>query len=154
MKRFIMLLVAAVLLGGVIGGTLIGGIAIGKSQGREEITQEMQDRTSQFTSRFGQDGTTEQPTGMTPPAGAGMFVGRGGTIGTVGKIEGGIITLTTPTGSVSVITSSSTTVQKMDSGSITDIKIGDSISVSGESQDDGSIQATSIFINLNTGTSK
>jgi hypothetical protein len=75
-------------------------------------------------------------------------------MGTVEKIEGGIITLTTPTGFVSVITSSSTTVQKMDSGSLTDIKTGDSITVSGETKDDGSIQATNIFITPNTGASQ
>jgi hypothetical protein len=58
------------------------------------------------------------------------------------------------TGSVSVTTSSSTTVQKMVSGSLTDIKTGDSITISGETKDDGSIQATSIFITPNTGASK
>jgi len=138
MKRFVILLVAAVVLGGAIGGAFIGGIAIGKSQGREEVTQELQNRTSQFAS--------DQQSGLTPPTGAGMLFGRGGTTGTVEKIEGGIITVTTPTGSVSVITSSSTTVQTMDSGNLTDIKTGDSITVSGETKDDGSIQATSIFI--------
>jgi hypothetical protein len=146
MKRFIILLIVAVVVGGVIGGAFIGGIAIGKDQGREEITQEMQDRTSQFASRFGQDSTTDQPTDMTPPTGAGMPFGRGGTMGTVEKIEGGIITVTTTNGSVNIVTSSSTTLQKMDNGSLTDIKIGDSITVSGESQDDGSIQASNIFI--------
>jgi hypothetical protein len=67
-------------------------------------------------------------------------------MGTVEKIEGGIITVTTTNGSVNIVTSSSTTLQKMDNGSLTDIKIGDSITVSGESQDDGSIQASNIFI--------
>lgn len=146
MKHFIILLVVAVLVGGVIGGAFIGGIAIGKDQGREEITQEMQDRTSQFASRFGQNDTTDQRTDMTPPTGAGILFGRGGTMGTVEKIEDGVITITTANGSVKIFTSSSTTLQKMDGGSLNDIKIGDNITISGESQDDGSIQATSIFI--------
>lgn len=146
MKRFIILLVAAVVLGGSIGGAFIGGIAIGKSQGREEVTQELQNRTSQFAS--------DQQSGLTPPTGAGMLLGRDGTIGTVEKIEGGVITVKTLTGSISVITSSSTTVQKMGSGSLTDIKTGDSITISGATKDDGTIQATSIFITPNTGASK
>lgn len=75
-------------------------------------------------------------------------------MGTVEKIEGGVITVKTLTGSISVITSSSTTVQKMGSGNLTDIKTGDSITISGESKADGSIQATSIFITPNTGASK
>ena len=158
MKRFVILLVVAVVIGGAIGGAFIGGIAIGKSQGREEVTQELQNRTSQFASRFGQDstqsGTNDQQSGLTPPTGAGLPFGRGGTIGTVEKIEGGVITIKTMTGSVSVTTSSSTTVQKMGSGSLIDIKTGDSITVSGETKDDGSIQATSIFITPNTGASK
>jgi hypothetical protein len=140
MKRFIVYLVVAVLVGGVIGGALIGGIAIGKSQGREEVTQELQNRTGQFTSG--------QQSGFTPPAGS-TFI-RGGTMGTVEKIEGGIITVTTTNGSVKIVTSSSTTVQKMAGGTLTDIKIGDTISIAGESQDDGSIQASSIVINPNT----
>ena len=149
MKRFITLLVAAIFLGGVLGGIFIGGITIGKSQGREEVTQELQDQASQFASRFVQDGAqgiTDQQTGLMPPAGAGMPFGRGGIMGTVEKIEGSVITVTIPDGTVNVITSDSTTVQKMDSGSLTDIKTGDSITVSGDRQDDGSIQATSIVI--------
>jgi hypothetical protein len=158
MKRFIILLVAAVVLGGSIGSAFIGGITIGKSQGREEVTLELQNRTSQFASRFGQDGTQsgadDQQSGLTPPAGIGIPFGRGSTMGMVEKIEGGIITVTTPTGTVNVITSSGTTVQKMGNGSLIDIKTGDTISVSGESKDDGTIQATSIFITPNMSASK
>jgi hypothetical protein len=42
----------------------------------------------------------------------------------------------------------------MGSGSLTDIKTGDSITASGETKDDGSIQATSIFITPNIGVSQ
>lgn len=158
MKHFSILLIVAILIGGVIGGTFIGGITLGKNQGREEVTQELQNRASQFASSFGQDTTqnsaTDQQSSLTPPAGTGMAFGRGGTMGTVEKIEGGIITVTTPTGSVSVVTNASTTVQKMGIGSLTDIKTGDSITISGETQYDGSIQASSIFITPNIVVSK
>ena len=150
MNRFTIWLIAAVLIGGAIGGVFIGGITLGKNQGREEVTQEMQSRTGQFSSFFSQDntqsGTTDQQSSLTPPTGTGMPFGRGGTMGTVEKIEGGVITVKTFSGTVNVITSSDTTVQQMGAASLSDIKTGDNISVSGESQDDGSVKATSIFI--------
>jgi hypothetical protein len=153
MNRFTIWLIAAVLVGGAIGGAFIGGITLGKDQGREEVTQELQNRASQFSSSLGQGNTqssaTDQQSGSTPPTGTGMPFGRGGTIGTVEKIEGGVITVKTFSGTVNVITSSNTTVQKMGTGSLSDIKTGDNISVSGTSQDDGSVKATSIFITPN-----
>jgi hypothetical protein len=155
MKRFFIYLIAAIVIGGIIGGIFIGGIALGKSQGREEMTQEMQDQTIQFTSRFGQDGLTNLPADMTPLTGTGIPFGRGGTMGIIEKIEGNTITVKTMSGSsINVVTSSETTFKKMGSGSLSDIKTGDSISVSGTSQDDGSIQATSILITPNSEVSK
>jgi hypothetical protein len=150
MKRFLILLVAAVLLGSAIGGAFIGGIAIGKNQGKDEASQDLQNRVSQFSSRFGQDnstsGNTVPPSGFTPPSGGGIVIGRG-TTGTIEKIENNTISVKTADGSsVNVITSSSTTVQKMDTGSTNDLKPGDTISVSGETQEDGTIQAANILI--------
>ncbi len=149
MKRFIVLIIAAVLVGGAIGGAFIGGVAIGKDQGKEEATQELQSRVGQFAGRFSQDttGSTDQPSSFTPPAGTGTFIGRGGTIGTIEKIEGDTITVKTINGSsVKVVTSSSTTFQKMVSGTISDLKTGDAITVSGETRDDGSVQASTVLL--------
>jgi hypothetical protein len=149
MKRFVVLIIAAVLVGGAIGSAFIGGVAIGKDQGKEEATQDLQSRVGQFSGRFNQDatGSTDQSSGFTPPSGTGTFIGRGGTIGTIEKIEGNIITLKTVNGkSVSVVTSSDTTFQKMTSGSVKDLKTGDNITVSGETKDDGTVQATNVFM--------
>lgn len=155
-NTFIMLLAAVVVLGGAIGGALIGGMSIGKGQGREEANQELQSQLSQFTSRFGQRGTqqgTPQPGSELPggfgsqrPGGFGGLFGSGGTVGTVEKIEGNILTLTTPQGSVRVIIADDTPIQKMGEGSLSDISIGERITVSGEQKDDGSIEATNVFL--------
>jgi hypothetical protein len=150
MKRFIVLMIAAVLLGGAIGGAFIGGTVIGKDQGKNEAAQDLQNRASQFSSRFGQsssaDGNTEQPSDFVPPTGNGTIIGRG-TMGTIENIEGNTITVKTAAGtSVNVITSSATAVQKIDTGNVSDLKPGDTISVSGETQDDGTVQAASILI--------
>jgi len=145
------LLVAVVVLGGVIGGAFAGGMAIGKSQGREEADQEWQNRLGQFPSRFGEEGAqpgTADP-GFQFPGG---FLGRGGTVGEVEKIEDNVLTLSTLEGTIQVLTSDSTTIQKMGEGVLADILPGDRITVSGERNEDGSIEATNIFITLSSGT--
>jgi hypothetical protein len=142
-KSFIILLVAVVVLGGVIGGVFAGGVAIGKGQGREEASQEMQDQFSQFSSRFG----TGEP-GQTPSDSriTGGFLGGQGTAGTVEKIEGNVITLDTINGVVSILIDDDTFIQKMDEGGLDDISTGERITVTGEAGDDGSIEATDIFV--------
>ena len=141
-KNFFTLLVAIVVVGGLIGGAFAGGIAIGKSQGEERVSQELQGRFEQFSLRFGQEGMPQPGTQS-----SGGFFGRGGTMGTVEKIEGNVLTLNTMQGTtVQVLISDSTTVQKMAEGSLDDISSGDNVTVSGERNEDGSIDATNIFI--------
>ena len=111
-KTFIILLVTVVVLGGVIGGAFAGGMTIGKSQGREEADQEWQNQFSQLPSRFGGEG--DQPGTADPgfqfPRG---LLGRGRTVGDVEKMEGNVLTLSTLEGTIQVLTSDSTTIQKM-----------------------------------------
>jgi hypothetical protein len=140
-RSFITLLVAIIVLGAAIGGALFGGIAIGKSQGQEEANQDL---FSQFTERFAD--SDMEPGTFQPGMGGGMMGGVGGTMGTVDEIEGDVITLETPTGVVLVYITDGTTIQKMTEGSLDDILPGDNITVSGEEEDDGSIEATNIFI--------
>ena len=165
MKRnaFVIWLAVIVALGGVIGGAFAGGMAIGKSQGREQATQELQSQRSQLAAGLGQRGTqqgtpqpgqgTPQPQQDTPqpgsslPGGLGGLAGRGGTVGTVEKVEGNVVTLNTPQGAVRVMVDGSTSIQKMGAGSLGDISAGESITVSGERQADGSIRATGMIIN-------
>lgn len=158
MKSFITLLVAVAVLGGVIGGALIGGVAIGKSQGEAQASQELQSSMSQLASRFRQTATpqvTQQQTatpqstplpGSLQPDGFAGLLGMRGTAGTVEKIEGNVITLSTTQGSVRVLIGENTSIQKMGEGSLSDISPGQTLTVSGERKDDGSITATSISI--------
>ena len=146
-KGFIILVITIVVIGGVIGGAFAGGIAIGKSQGQEAVDEDMQSRLEQFASRFGQGGGAQE--GM-PQQGSqlpGGFAGRGGTMGTVEKIEGNVVTITTMRGAtIRVLISDSTAIQKMAEGELADVLPGASVTVSGEQQEDGSIKATSIFM--------
>jgi len=137
-KSFVTLLVVAVILGSAIGGALAGGIAIGKSQGSQ---------TNQYSSL---------PSGLGNISGLGNFQfpgnntgirsGSGTTAGTVEKVEGDIVTLNTGTGTVLVNIGNSTSIEKMAEGSLGDISIGANITVSGNKNADGSIEARSITI--------
>lgn len=166
---FVVWLVTVVVLGGVLGGAFVGGIALGKSQGKKEATQTQQSQRSQLAAGLGQRGAgqatpqaqqgTPQPGQGTPQAqqgtpqpgspttgGFGGLAGRGGTVGTVEKVEGSVVTVNTPQGAVRVVVDSSTSIQKTAAGRLEDLSAGESITVSGERNADGSIQATNILI--------
>ena len=67
-------------------------------------------------------------------------------MGTVEKIEGSLITIKTTTGTVLVNIGNSTSIQKMSEGSLADVSLGESITVSGNKNADGSIEARVITI--------
>ena len=145
-RSFVILLVAVVVLGGAIGGAFVGGIAVGKNQAEQEAVPDLQ---SQLTSRFGQraaQGDTAQDD--RPQTGVfGGFMGRQGTVGTVEQVEGNVLTLNTMMGTtVRVLIADDTLIQKTGEGTLDDISPGSQVTVSGEAEDDGSINATSIFI--------
>ena len=167
-NAFVIWLAVVVVLGGALGGAFAGGMAIGKSQGKETANQQLQtqlgqlaagrQRGTQTATLQAQGGTptstqaTSQPQQGTPQSGLpsagglGGLAGRGGSVGTVEKVNGNIITLNTPQGAVLVVVDSGTSVQKVGESSLGDISAGVSITVSGERAADGSIKATSIVI--------
>ena len=131
-KSFVALLAVAVILGGAIGGALAGGIAIGRSQGSQTV---------QYSSTTGQ-GNFQLPGNYT-----GIPSGNGTTMGTVEKVEGNIVTLNTRTGTTVLVNiGNSTSIQKMSESSLGDISPGESITVSGNKNADGSIEARNITI--------
>lgn len=140
-RSFIILLAAVIVLGGALGGAFAGGIAVGKSQGQEEASQDLQ---SQLTSRFGQ----RPAQGDMPRTGMfGGLMGSQGTAGTVEEIEGNVLTLKTFMGTtVRVLIADDAVIQKMGEGTLDDISSGAQVTVSGETGDEGAIEATNIFI--------
>jgi hypothetical protein len=70
--------------------------------------------------------------------------GTGATVGTVEKIEGDVVTLNTSGGTVLVRVGNSTSIQKTCQGTLSDISSGDRITVAGQRNADGSIDANSI----------
>jgi len=145
-KSFVTLLIVAVILGSAIGGALAGGVAIGKSQGKSEARQTLVSQIGQSSSTTGLGNTTGQGNFQFPGNNTGIFSGSRGTVGTVEKVEGSLVTLNTSTGTVIINIGNSTTIQKMAEGSLADISPGESVTVSGNRNADGSIQARSITI--------
>ncbi len=148
-KPFLTLLVSIIVLGGIVGGAFFGGIAIGKSQAEEA---NLLDLKSQFATRFGdtgdkgiiKEGTTQQNPLL--PGELRGFMGKQGTIGKVESISDNVVTVETMTGVIEVTVTGDTSIQKMCEGSIENITPGDTITVAGESEEDGSIEAVSILI--------
>jgi hypothetical protein len=139
-KSFVTLLVVAVILGSAIGGALAGGIAIGKSQGSQ--------KTGQYSSLpSGLGNITGLGDFQFPGNNTGISSGSRATMGTVESVEGSVVTLKTQ-GNTTVLVnvSNSTSIQKMSEGSLGDISLGESITVSGNKNADGSIEARNITI--------
>ena len=64
--------------------------------------------------------------------------------GRVTAIDGRTITVETRTGSVKVTLAANATVEKVSSGATSDLKVGDTVSATGDRNSDGSVNATSI----------
>ena len=111
----------------------IGGLFVGKNMG---------DNSPQatFPGGVGQNGP-----GFTNGNGnAGGLPDGGVTVGTIKSIDGDTITLEMPNGdTIAVNVDSDTTIQVTEDGSLSDLGTGDTVVVAG-SQDDGSIDASSI----------
>jgi hypothetical protein len=86
--------------------------------------------------------TATPPTSLSTPT-----QGRGrGAGGTLAKIDGNILTLTTTQGTVTVNIDSDTTIQKTMAGALSDLHEGEFLFVMGNPDASGSISATSIQI--------
>jgi hypothetical protein len=103
-------------------------------------------RTSFLASR-GLNGNTA---GGTTGAAGGQFGGGrgfgGGAQGQVKSIEGNTLTLSTAQNVTTVTLSDSTTILKSVAGTIADLKVGDQVRVSGQTDSSGAITANSITV--------
>jgi len=100
-----------------------------------EITQEeLVELRQQTQGQFGQRG----------PGGQGF--GDGGLTGTIESIEGGKITVNTSQGPLQATVGEETTIQMLAQGALADLEAGVQITVIGLLAEDGSVQATSLFI--------
>jgi len=99
--------------------------------------------TTGTTSGFGGSGG-----GFSGPGGGTSESGSGGqfTVGTISSVNGNSFTVTTSQAQVTVNVGTNTTILKTVSGAISDLSVGDSLTVGGTTDSSGNIDATSISI--------
>ena len=90
--------------------------------------------------------TTSTTTAASPTTSTASRRGPNGTFGTLAAINGDTLTLTTSQGQVTVNISSDTTIEKTVSGTITDLGQGNYVTISGNADTTGNINAASIMV--------
>lgn len=98
-------------------------------------------------------GTTPNPSGRPArPGNSGTPGSRGGTgrfvTGTLSKVDGNLLTLTTAQGQATVSVGTTTTIQETVAGALSDLRVGDSLTVAGTRDANNNITAGSIIIRL------
>jgi FtsP/CotA-like multicopper oxidase with cupredoxin domain len=142
MNKVVIGIIAAVVLVAVGGGAFYAGTKVGENRVMQDpaaFFQQMATRQGGQFPGFGR-GAMQNQTGTEQRGG----LVAGGTFGTIQKIEGNTITLTTDGESLRVITSDTTFIQKMMDVGTEDLEVGENVIVTGSENDDGSITARSI----------
>jgi hypothetical protein len=148
------LLIAALLALGVAAGLAFGiGVAYGRGDPKVVDTGLS---AQQIQALLGGGGGT-QGTGGTGQgnfrnggAGLGGAAAQNGTTGQITAIDGDTITVSGIQGDVKIVLNPDATVNTLTAGSATDLKVGDEINATGDTQDDGSVHA-SVVNQLPTG---
>jgi hypothetical protein len=149
-KKFLLVLVVAVLLGAAIGGATFGIQKLVSNNSGGTTTPQIQIPTQTTT-----PATTPSATATNTSPAQGNIPGVSGTSlsGTVTAVSAGVMTVLKDDGASVSVDAASASIQKLASLSLADLAAGMSITVSGDTQDDGSILATAITVNQGTGGS-
>jgi hypothetical protein len=145
-----LMLLSLLIMGAAIGIAFGVGVAYGRGDPKVVDTgltaQEIQSLVSGGGSNRAAGGLIT--TTGTPGAGNGGLTGLGGaggaTTGQISAINGDELTITGLQGDVKVKLSPDTAISKLDQGTAADLKVGEAITVAGDRQSDGSVNATSV----------
>ncbi len=74
------------------------------------------------------------------------FAGGGGLSGTIEEIQGNMLIVNTPQGSLQATIGADTTIQMFAEGTLADLQTGLRVTVIGERGEDGTVQASSILL--------
>jgi len=141
-NKAVVVVIALVVLAAVGGGAFYAGTKVGANRVLQDPSAFFQARARGQGGEF--QGQFPSPSG-TPQAGQrGMQAFGGGLMGTIEKVEGNTLVITTDTGSVRVQTSDTTLIEKTVSVGVSDLTVGERVVVSGSQNDDGSYTARSI----------
>jgi hypothetical protein len=140
------LLIAALLILGAAAGLAFGlGVAYGRGDPKVVDTglsaQEIQALLGGGAQNQATGGPGTFRNGTGGPGGGAL---QNGTTGLITAIDGNTITVSDFQGEVKVVLNPDATVDTLTAGSATDLKLGDSINATGETQADGSVHATAV----------
>lgn len=141
-KEFISLILVFLVFGVITGGAFVGGLSMGERRGRAQA-QAQQELSSQATTTVR---SQAQPTGTAQNSGSQGFSAGGGITGTIEKIEGDIITVSSTQGSVQVTVGQTTIIQKSSVVPLKELQPGQRLTIVGQRADDGTTRARSITL--------
>jgi len=144
MKRVVKGLIVAVVLVAIIGGAFYGGMRLGQNQVIKNPVQYLMGAQGGNDQLPGQGGQFPRARG-TPQVGVAGARGFGAvSADTVQSVEGNTVVVSTQNGTVKVVTSDTTLIQKYVSVTVDKLEQGEQVIVSGTTNADGSITARSI----------
>jgi len=147
MNRIVAIVLGVLVVAGIAAGSFYGGMVYGKNQAQADSTA------------LGEAGGMPSGRGQfgTPPsdgAQGGQFAGRQGGMlfGEIQSIGNGELTVTDQNGEpIQVIVADTTLIQKQAEVTLADLEIGETVVVSGNRADDGSITARSLQVSPDSG---
>ena len=149
-KPFLALLSITLILGVALGGAFVGGIVLGKSQSANGEQTAGPGRVSAglgagFGGQPAESGNGPQsaPRSGQPPVGG---PGRSGVAGTIERVDGEKLTITTPQGVITVIAGAEVRIVSFSEGTAEDLSPGSQVRVLGPRTPEGDVQANSILI--------
>ena len=140
MKKPLIIAVAVVGVLLVGAGSFWAGMSFGESRATQTRQSFLEERLGQRGGQFPMPGQTPQP----GQAGAQRLAG--GVMGTIEKVEGETLVVTTQQGDIQIKTTDTTLIQKYSMVTIADLAAGEQVVVSGTRNEDGSYTARSIQV--------
>lgn len=155
--KFVLFLVAVIIVGLSVGGAYGAGVAMGKREASAATPAAAASTATRAAGapQAGQTGsagsTAASSASGTPqarqnPEGTGTMSGRPAVTGTVQGIDGNTISIVTQEGTDRVTVKDGTTIQKMATVKLEDLQQGERLMVMGERNPDGTYAATAIQI--------
>ena len=173
-RSFVVLAVSVLAVGGLLGGLFIGGYELGKRNAPDDdaATVDLSTLPSPGgAAALGAGGQPDEATlnqlrqalgsgqlqsdiggggggGLLTLAGAfgGGAPGGGGVFGTIEAVEGDVIRLSTPQGTLEVMVAGETDIQGFAELSLEDLEAGSTATVTGQRDESGAMSATSVFV--------
>jgi len=137
-STMIVIMVAVVIVVG--GGAFYGGMKYSENRIMQDPKALFQKMSGSIGKQFPSGNTGKM--GTAAQSGGGLVAG--GTLGTIQKIDGNTIVISTEEENIEVITSETTFIQKMMAVGTEDLEVGENVIVTGSKSSDGSIAARSI----------